>query len=163
MEKINIIVDTLEKKDLFLFKSYADVVISKEHLKTGDYSIRGYTESITIDRKANAAELYSNFGKDWKRFAKELDRMVDYDLAYFVCAFPYEHLNIFPEKSGIPEEYWGELKLNGAFLRRKVKMIQERAPNIEFLFFNDKHEAEEATYNLLKDYYIMQEGFNNVE
>ena len=83
MEKINIIVDTLEKKDLFLFKSYADVVISKEHLKTGDYSIRGYTESITIDRKANAAELYSNFGKDWKRFAKELDRMVDYDLAYF--------------------------------------------------------------------------------
>jgi hypothetical protein len=46
MEKIKIIVDTLEKKDIFLFKSYADVIVSKEHLKTGDYSIDGYTNSI---------------------------------------------------------------------------------------------------------------------
>jgi hypothetical protein len=161
MEKIKIIVDTLEKKDIFLFKSYADVIVSKEHLKTGDYSIDGYTNSITIDRKANSGELAMNLGSDWKRFKAELDRMKDYDLAYFVCSFPYDDLNIFPENSGIPKARWAELSITGKYLRRKIHEIHEEYPNIEFLFFKDKHEAEEATYKLLKEYYILQNGYSN--
>jgi hypothetical protein len=162
MEKINIIVDTLEKKDLFLFKSYGDVVVSKEHLKTGDYSIRGYTENITIDRKANAGELYINFGTDWKRFKAELERMREYDLAYFVCSFPYEHLRTFPENSGIPKARWPDLICNDKFLRKKIHEIHEQYTNIEFLFFKNKFEAEDATYNLLKEYYTLQNGYDNV-
>lgn len=159
MEKINIIVDTLEKKDLFLFKSYADVVVSKEHLKTGDYSIRGYIDSITIDRKANSGELYMNFGVDWTRFKAELNRMRSYDVAYFVCSFPYDDLNIFPENSGIPKYRWKYLSCNDKFLRKKIHEIHEQYDNIKFLFFKNKYEAEEATYNLLKQY--NNQGNNN--
>ena len=161
MEKLNIIVDTLEKKDLFLFKSYADVMVSKEYLKTGDYSIRGYTDSITIDRKASSGELYQNFGVDWKRFKAELERMRSYDLAYFVCSFSYDHLRSFPEDSGIPKSRWEHLICNAGFLRKTIHEIHEQYPNIEFLFFKNKYEAEEATYNLLKEYHSLQGGFNN--
>lgn len=161
MEKINIIVDTLEQKDFFLFRSYADVTVSNEHLKTGDYSIRGYTDRITIDRKANSGELYNNFGKDWKRFKAELERMRAYDVAYFVCAFPYDDLRVFPERSGIPKGNWKNLVCNSGFLRKRIYEIHEQYTNVEFLFFKDKYEAEDATYKLLKEFYI-SESENNV-
>lgn len=161
MEKIKIIVDTLEKKDTFLFRSYADVIISKEHLKTGDYSLDGYTDSITIDRKANSGELAMNLGSDWKRFRAELERMREYDLAYFVCSFPYDDLNIFPENSGIPKSKWVQLSITGKYLRRKIHEIHEQYTNIEFLFFKDKYDAEDATYKLLKEYHELKANNNN--
>lgn len=161
MEKIKIIVDTLEKKDTFLFRSYADVIISKEHLKTGDYSLDGYTDSITIDRKANSGELAMNLGSDWKRFRAELERMREYDLAYFVCSFPYDDLNIFPENSGIPKSKWPQLSITGKYLRRKIHEIHEQYTSIEFLFFKDKYDAEDATYKLLKEYHELKANNNN--
>ncbi len=43
-------------------------------LKTGDYSIRGYTDWIAIERKSHA-DAWSSYGPDWRRFQRCLERM----------------------------------------------------------------------------------------
>ena len=149
---MKIICDTQEKKDLFLFKSYADVSLIHRKLDTGDYSIEGFENEITVDRKASTGELYGNLGNDYKRFKKELDRMGKITHSFFICAFPYSDLSIFPERSGIPNYRWKYLKMTGSFLRKKINDIQEEYPNIQFLFYNNKYEAENATYSILKEF-----------
>ena len=65
-----IIQDTREQKPLF---SPAPYIIDK-NLKTGDYSIAGMEEMVTIERKT-IGDLYGTLGRGRDRFEKELRRM----------------------------------------------------------------------------------------
>jgi len=47
------------------------------HLKTGDYSIQGFEDVITIERKS-ISDLLGTLGKGRIRFEKELNRMSEY-------------------------------------------------------------------------------------
>ena len=68
---MEILVDTREKKPFkFLFSKGS--IVTEQCLKTGDYSLRGHEDKITIDRKATSGELAMCFGSEWKRFQKEL-------------------------------------------------------------------------------------------
>ena len=52
-------------------------------LKTGDYSIEGYTDILAIERKANFAELWGNYGSRKKpAFEAEMKRMSEYQYGY---------------------------------------------------------------------------------
>jgi ERCC4-type nuclease len=55
-------------------------------LKTGDYSIKGMEDIITVERKATADELFSNFCNKTNagREFRKIERMRSYPLAYFV-------------------------------------------------------------------------------
>lgn len=150
---MEIIVDTREKKDAFSFRAYAEVTVVNKKLDTGDYSLLSFENKITIDRKANTGELYINFGTDFKRFEKELERMALFDKAFFVCAFPESDLYCFPVNSGIPNYRWRYLKIKPAYMRKKIKEIQEQYPTIKFIFCNNGYDAEEETYKLLKEFY----------
>lgn len=146
-------VDSREKKGVFLFSSYPDVEIVVKALKTGDYSLVGHEDKITIDRKANSGELQMCFGADWERFKKELDRMSLFEEAYIVCTFPEYDLDTFPVNSGIPKNRWFRLKTSGKFLRKRYHDIEQDYPNIKFIFCYSNQEAEQKTYTLLKNYY----------
>jgi hypothetical protein len=150
---MEIIVDTREKKDAFSFKGYGGVTVIDRKLDTGDYSMPMFENKITIDRKANSGELYINIGLDQKRFKKELERMALFDRAYFVCSFPESDLFIFPSNSGIPKYRWQYLRIPASYLRRRIKEIQEEYQSIRFIFCDNKYDAEEITYELLKEYY----------
>jgi ERCC4-type nuclease len=52
-------------------------------LPTGDYSIVGYEDCITIERKTKA-DAYSSLGKNRDRFRRELERMLDFDYACII-------------------------------------------------------------------------------
>ena len=65
-----IIVDSREQSPYFLDLDYAVV----KGLRTGDYSIKGFEDEITIERKG-VEDLLGCIGKDRKRFKKELERM----------------------------------------------------------------------------------------
>lgn len=149
---MDIIRDTREKKEFFTFASYGDINIVSKKLDTGDYSICGYEDKITVDRKRNAGELVINFGQQSVRFNKEFERMAQMERAYFVCSFPYSDLEIFPENSGIPKKRWKYLRINGKFLKRKIHEIEEQYENISFIFCDNAIAAEEVTYTIFKEY-----------
>ena len=149
---IEVCVDTREQKDMFLFKSYADVKIIDKKVDIGDYTVLGKEKVITIDRKRTPAELYINFGVDSARFNRELENMQSIDFCYFVCTFPYSRLEEFPNNSGIPKYKWSGLKMSAGYLRKRVKEIEEKYPNIKFIFCNTQEDAEEVAYQILKEY-----------
>jgi hypothetical protein len=153
---LNIIVDTREKKDFFKFLSYGDIKLEVKALKTGDYSLVGHEDKITIDRKRDCNELQMCLGQSWKRFYKELQRMSSFEEAYIVCAFPYENVETFPVNSGIPKGRWRFLKTGAKFLKKRIHDIEEEFPNIKFIFSYSTIEAEEISYNLLRTYYDKQ-------
>lgn len=149
---LNIRLDTREQKDFFTFKSYGDVRVIREKVNVGDYNIPGLEHIVTVDRKLNTNELYMNFTSDYKRFSKELEKMKEIEFCYFVCCFPYSHMEEFPKNSTIPKYRWKYLKASGAFLRKKLKEIEETYPNIKFIFCNGVDAAEEITYQILKQH-----------
>lgn len=52
-------------------------------LKTGDYTLKGYEQLLTIDRKQDFCELWTNYGER-KRFEDEMRRMLDYKYRYIL-------------------------------------------------------------------------------
>lgn len=149
---MKIIIDTREKEDIFYFKSYANVETINRCMRTADYSVDGYEHIVVIDRKKTLNELYTNLVADSKRFNKEVERMKDITYSYFVCCFPYSQLESFPINSGIPKFRWKYLKASGAYLRKRIKEIEEEYPNIKFIFCNNHFEGESITYQILKEH-----------
>ena len=70
----NIITDTREQQPLWNKNTI------RKTLKTGDYSIEGYEEEISIERKT-LPDLFGTLGKGHARFKKELTRARE--LQYF--------------------------------------------------------------------------------
>jgi len=145
-----LIVDTREKKP-FDFIGIHNRTISRK-LDTGDYSIEGYEDKITIDRKATSAELAICLGSAKVRFYKELERMRSFDEAYIVCAFPLSHIHCFPTHSGIPRKFQRRVRIKPAFLLKSIREIEEEY-GVEFIFCEDRDMAEYETYSILKNYY----------
>jgi len=53
-------------------------------LKSGDYSIKGLENVITIERKKDANELIANFTTDKDRLYREIERLKEYKFAAIV-------------------------------------------------------------------------------
>jgi ERCC4-type nuclease len=52
-------------------------------LPTGDYSIEGLEDRVTVERKEKS-DCYGSLGANRRRFKKELERMADFDYAAIV-------------------------------------------------------------------------------
>ena len=74
MNDFIIIIDTREQ-DEYKFKSILTV---RDKLNTGDYSLRGFENDITIERKS-LGDFISSISHGRDRFKSELARMKDYD------------------------------------------------------------------------------------
>ena len=72
-EDFILIQDTREQKPLFKSKPW----IINHGLNSGDYSIQGFENVITIERKS-IPDLLGTLGKGRIRFEKELNRMSEY-------------------------------------------------------------------------------------
>jgi len=55
----------------------------RKHLKTGDYSIVGLEDKITIERKT-LTDLFGSVGGGRKRFEREMVRMSEFDYAALI-------------------------------------------------------------------------------
>ncbi len=69
-----IIIDTREQKP-FEFPDGVPTIVSG--LRAGDYSIVGFQEQVSIERKS-LADLYQTCGKGHERFERELDKLSHY-------------------------------------------------------------------------------------
>lgn len=79
-----IIVDTAEQAPWHFSPG---VRVLSRTLMTGDYSIEGFEQIITVERKS-LPDLVKTVVTDWQRFSRQLRRMSAMDLAIIVCEAP---------------------------------------------------------------------------
>jgi len=119
-------------------------------LKTGDYTARGLEKSLVIERKASTGELAMNLGQKRKPFEAEMERMSNFRWAYIVCEFSIDDIMSFPENSGIPKKRWQYMRMNGKFIWRRVRELEEKY-NVVFLFCETKVDAEERVFRIFDE------------
>lgn len=109
-----------------------------ESLETGDYTIKGYEDFFTIERKRNMSEFSQNLFQD--RFYKELERMKLIEHSYLFLEFTWDEMISFPAKSGIPQYKWKGLKSTPPVLIKKYHELRIAYPyvKVEFVGNNAK-------------------------
>lgn len=95
-------------------------------LKTGDYTIEGFENILTIERKGSVKEFAQNLMDD--RFFRELERMKEYKHAYLILEFTAEDLLNYPNNPDIPFATRARIKTNGNFLMSKTIYLQHNYP-----------------------------------
>lgn len=154
-----IICDSLEKKPFDLsFYGFESV---RKRLLTGDYSVQGKEDYISIDRKSSISELVQNLFYDYKRFKKEMIRAKEIPQFFLVCEFSEEYIHIFPNGSNIPKRKWQGLRATSELIIHKLELIYT-AYNVKTIFCENRQEAEQMTVNLLNRA-INGESFDDVE
>ncbi len=90
-------------------------------LKTGDYTLEGYEDIFSIERKASTGEIAKNVTE--ARFERELDRLDKLPHSFLICEFDFDDLLSFPTRSGIPQRYWHKLRVTSNFLVKRMTEI----------------------------------------
>jgi ERCC4-type nuclease len=78
-----VVCDTREQTALFVPKAPKGLVLVRDTLKYGDYSIRGFETCIAIERK-NIDDLLTSVTSERERFKKELIVLSEYDRKYIL-------------------------------------------------------------------------------
>lgn len=96
-EGFTLIIDTREQDGLFQ-RPPKGLVLVRDTLDSGDYSIRGFETNVSVERK-NIDDLWSSLTVGRERFARELERLQGYELRYLLVeGLESEFLNHRPER-----------------------------------------------------------------
>jgi ERCC4-type nuclease len=120
--KYKVIRDTREQNGWTFMPAKACEGTVSGTLKTGDYSIEGYQDILTIERKGSIAELATNLVED--RFERELERMQSFKYAFMILEFSMDDLIKYPKGTGIPSYKMKSVKLNPFFLLKRLIEIE---------------------------------------
>lgn len=122
MSKYTVLRDKQEKNNYwdFPFSSLCNGTEWKA-LPTGDYTLVGYEDIFTIERKWSTGEIAGNINE--ARFFRELERMDAFPHSFLILEFNYEDMFTFPANSGIPKKYWPKLKVTPNYLVKKMTEI----------------------------------------
>lgn len=119
MKKYKVVRDSREKEGNGWWFPESDrcigTVVSK--LDTGDYSIEGLENILTIERKQNSAEFAQNITE--KRFDRELERMEQFQYGFMILEFSMHDILNFPKNSTIPEYKWPQLQITSKYILRR--------------------------------------------
>lgn len=138
---MKIIVDSREQAPFtFQHERYEGVSIEEGALSTGDYSLAGLTDRVSVERKS-LPDLVACLGRERERFERELQRAAAYDAFAVVI-----------------EASWGDLaggnyrsKLNPHSACQSVLAFSCRY-RIQFLFTGSRNGAEYACWGFLRQY-----------
>lgn len=145
-----VLFDTREKEPWDL--SFYNIEMQRRKVTTGDYTIEGMEDILSIERKKSTGEIAINLGQKWEQFEKELDRMLEIKHCFLVCEFEITDISKFPVSSGIPERDWPKLRMNGNYMQKKLFGACEKR-GIELIFCSDKAEAEKEVAKIVKSIY----------
>lgn len=119
------------------------VPIALAALPSGDYSLEGCEERITIERKS-AADAYQTFCHERTRFERELERLSDLEFAAVVIESPWSRL-LFdppPHTQFSPKSFF-----------RSVIAWQVRFPRVQWWACETRTFAERVTLRLLERFH----------
>lgn len=122
-------------------RAYRPLIVPWEwaHLETGDYSIRGYEDRVTIERKS-LEDLYSTLSGHRKRFEREHERMREIEFKAVVIEASWEKiLRQPPKKSGLKPA-----SVFGTYASWRVKY------GVPWEAMEDRRLAEKTVFRLLE-------------
>lgn len=146
-----ILIDQREKAPYFFHgiraganRSHRPLVIPTQfhHLPTGDYSILGLEDRITIERKS-LADLYSTLGSNRDRFEAEHVRMAQFEFAAVIVESSMAKLLLEPPK----ESRLNPKSVHGTYLSWSMRY------GVQWLFAEDRRLAEKTTWFLLNKFF----------
>ena len=147
IQNFTIIIDKQEKR--LGIKGYNFKTIKPDppltiraHLKTGDYSIKGLEDKITVERKT-LVDLFGSTGNERKRFEREMERLSTFDYAAIVVESDIRTWFINPP---------GRSKMNPRSVFRTIIAWSQRY-GVHVWPMWDRPSAEKVTYLILKRYY----------
>lgn len=114
----------------------------RQALQTGDYSIAGLTDQVTIERKS-LADLFGSVGTNRKRFESEMKRMATFRYAAIVIEADFHTMFLAP-----PERS----KMNPKSVFRSLIAWSIRY-NVHIWPAWDRASGEKITYILLHRFY----------
>lgn len=135
---MQIIVDTREQ-NAYNFSGY-QVEIIQGTLTSGDYSLAGLTDLVTVERK-ELSDILGCLSHDRERFTRELERLRGYHAAALVIEAPYNTI-----ASG---RYRSKIDPNAATQSLVSIMANYRLP---VFFAHNRADAEFFTYNFLRHF-----------
>ena len=141
-QKFVIIRDTKEQCGYLFNTINPQPAIIDRHLETGDYSIEGLENEITIERKS-LIDAYRTFGKERRRFEAELRRMTEFKFAAVVIEADWVSIIRFPP-------VWSQMRPK-AFFASIVAWSQRY--NVHFFTCPNRAFAEKLTYRMLERYH----------
>lgn len=109
------------------------------HLPSGDYSIQGYEDRVSIERKT-LGDLYTTLGQYRKRFQREMERLSTFDFAAVVIESSWDEILLHP-----PEE--SDLRPKTVF-RTAIAWTQRYG--VPWMAFDNRRLAEVATFRMLE-------------
>lgn len=148
---MKIIKDTREQKG-YSFEFYDDIEVVRKKLDYGDYTV--YGTGVVVERKASTGEIYLNLAtnKERERVYRELEELSKFPTPVLLFEFPEINIDIFPEGSNIPQDKWSKLRINSYRLRMLFDQLKKDFPKIEFIFTENKYDAEDKLVEIFKDY-----------
>ena len=153
--QFNILKDTREKDGSWYFVNHRNVkLLIETKLPTGDYSIQGLENLLTIERKKSICELAGNFTQD--RFKNELVRMESFKYKFIICEFDYKDVVEWPISSKLPNEKLAQIRTSSKYLMRYISEIQV-IHGIQILFCGDRHTAEWSASNVMRRVYEQEQ------
>lgn len=122
MEKFKVIRDSREQQrgDGWWWDDKGEFCSGTEirTLKTGDYTLESFENDFVIERKSGTAELAQNIHEG--RFARELERLEEFKYPFLIVQCSWDDIYAFPERSGIPQKRWSQLKVNPKLLAKRL-------------------------------------------
>ncbi len=150
-----IIIDTREQKP-FAFKDFVSdyaqkyapikVIAERGTLKSGDYSLAGYTDQIAIERKS-LTDLYGTIGRNRDRFERELQRLSEMEFACVVIESDWDAIISQPPI---------HTRLNPKIIFRSVISWKLQYPTVHWWACPNRRFAETVTFRTLQRYQRMK-------
>lgn len=150
-DDFTIIVDTREQQP-WNFKTYGTV---SQKLDTGDYSVVGLENIVTVERKKSVNEFATNITE--KRFKDWVGRLADIEFAFVLLEFGLEDVLRYPVGSNIPKRMWSKIKISPNFIIKNLLDIQLKY-NINVLFCENHHYAEHLAEQIFKRVYYINKN-----
>lgn len=141
-----IVIDTREKHPIVFPPRLAT---RHGTLGTGDYSVDGFLDCFTVERKS-LADLVNTVIHDRERFARELERMRSYEFRRILVTAPFERVvrGPYPHSRANPKSVLASL---AAF---------EVRYGVPIVFAKDEREAAERI-RLWVHYFVREKGLGN--
>jgi len=141
-KKLTIIIDTREQKPYSFSSVKTEFDIVRGTLKTGDYSLKGFEDKITVERKS-MSDAFGSFGNGRKRLEKEMIRMGKFTFVAFVIEADWEKIFKSPPVRS---------KLNPKTIYSTIIAWEQRY-GVHFWLCPNRSFAEKTTFRILERFW----------
>lgn len=119
-------------------------------VKTGDYTLLGYEDIFTIERKATVAEIANNLTES--RWSDFINRMREIKYSFFIMEFTLEEVFCYPDCSDLPYKVKKQIKMNGKVIAKKI-CEQMLSHDLNIIWAGNSQTAQQIASCLFKRIY----------